>query len=256
MCFRPSIAPARVTQRPEVFSRATTDQGLYPWKTFSSTHCSLRSGDTWQKWIFACFHDFQEVFSPKKPGFERPDNIEVEGPSVVYKFQQKSAWFVQEWLAARVTFLVKMELCHAWLWPDRCNQTLLSTTSTLFHVENMITKVFWLLVEVQLLEVHVTLIHWRWPGNLVHCQDCVWFRLYFFSKVWVSKESCENVFGLTTILSWGKENSLDFMVECRGPPQGVEKVIFEFRFRPLAFTKWKFPQDECTPKFSPPLVAP
>jgi hypothetical protein len=39
--------------------------------------------------------------------------MEVEGPSVVYHFQQKSAWDVQEWLVARVTFLSKMKVDDA-----------------------------------------------------------------------------------------------------------------------------------------------
>ena len=47
--------------------------------------------------------------------------------------------------------------------------------------------------------------------------DCIFLK--GLSKQRIMRE----FFGLTTILSGDKVNSQDFMVECRGPPQGVEK---------------------------------
>jgi hypothetical protein len=126
VCSRHPFAPTRITQSPEVFSGGRTKKDLYAWETFSFIHCSLRPGDTSQKWIFTDFHDFQDTFSPKKPGFEWPDNMELQGPSVVYNFQQKSAWDVHEWLVARVLFLSKMKVDNPLVWVERSTSNMSS----------------------------------------------------------------------------------------------------------------------------------
>jgi hypothetical protein len=79
-------------------------------RTFSSIHCSFRSGDCFQTWILTFFDDFQETFSPKKPGFEQPDYMGLKGPSVVYNFLQDSAWDVQKRPQATIIFLSKTKV--------------------------------------------------------------------------------------------------------------------------------------------------
>ena len=151
-------------------------KNIQPYTLFFSVMRHLK------KWIFTYFHDFQETFPPR---------TQALGDQTIkrWKARQRSTAPRKNQLGPsrngfreESPFGKKMALCHARMWRDRCNQTLLPTTSTLFRVENMITILFWLLVEVQLMEIYEALIYWRWPGNLVHCQDCVRFRLYLFER--------------------------------------------------------------------------
>ena len=57
-----------------------------------------------------CFSDFQGRFSPKKPGFERSEYIELKRPYLRSTFMEESAWDGWKRLAADVVFLFKMEV--------------------------------------------------------------------------------------------------------------------------------------------------
>jgi hypothetical protein len=59
-----------------------------------------------------CFSDFQGRFSPKKPGFERSEYIELKRPYLPYTFMEESAWDGWKRLAAEVVFLSKMEVTN------------------------------------------------------------------------------------------------------------------------------------------------
>jgi hypothetical protein len=78
-----------------------------------------------------CFYDFQGSFSLKIHVFERSENIDLKGPSVVYNVMQKSASADSKRLAAKVVFLSKMEATNPTPGGRRLRQSIVSSIQSM-----------------------------------------------------------------------------------------------------------------------------